>query len=198
MGFLAFSGGPMTPPESTTAFVSQESADVSTLALKDDVEFVRASGEDTNPFLVKLTSYNAVPEQTDGNPHVTASGAHSNPEVVAARSIDLKSTLPFGTVIEVTRVAEDTENCHLSKVEDQIGYRVIADSMHSRKRNQIDILLDATNTVEVLGKQVNPSLALGMCSGVSVKVVGKIDIKEIPSTQEELRRIVEGDNVARR
>jgi 3D (Asp-Asp-Asp) domain-containing protein len=145
---------------------------------------------------VKLTSYNAVPEQTDHNPSVTASGAFSNPEVVAARSVDLKGTLPFGTVVALTRKGGDTENCRFGAVEHLIGYRVIADSMNSRMRNKIDVLLNASDTVLVHGVATNPSLALGLCNEVEVRVVGKIDIKDMPQTQEELRKLVEGDSFA--
>ena len=166
-----------------------------TLAL---AEAPKLASVDTAEYVVKLTSYNAVPEQTDSNPFETASGAYSNPEVVAARSVDLATALPWGTVIALERVAEDTPNCRFGAVDHLIGYRVIADSMHSRKRAQIDVLLDAADTVEVHGKQVNPSLALGLCSDVTIRVVGKLKIANIPSTQEELRALVEGDALAMR
>jgi 3D (Asp-Asp-Asp) domain-containing protein len=128
----------------------------------------------------------------------TASGARSNPEVIAARSIDLKEALPFGTVIKLTREAADSENCRFGAVEHLIGYRVIADSMHSRKRAQVDVLLNPADTVEVHGKEINPSLALGMCSGVTVEVVGRVAVKDIPETQGELAALVEGNSLALR
>jgi hypothetical protein len=68
--------------------------------------------------------------------------------------------------------------------------------MHSRKREQVDVLLDRTDTVMIHGKATNPSVALGMCSGVSVRVVGRIKVADIPATQEELRQMVEGDALA--
>lgn len=197
MGFIAFSGGPTALPEEVPAVVTPaENADVKALAINEEVKIARANSAE--PFSVKLTAYNALPEQTDSNPFETASGAYSNPEVVAARSVDLAGTLPFGTVIELTRSASDTENCRFGQVEHLIGYRVVADSMHSRKRNQIDILLDHNATVSVHGKEVNPALALGMCGDVSVRVIGKIAVSDIPATQEELRRIVEGNSFAMR
>jgi len=137
--------------------------------------------------VVSMTGYNAVAEQTDGDPHTTASGAFSNPEVVAARSVDLKETLPFGTVIEVIGTDSTSPNCGLSAVEEHLGYRVIADSMHSRKRNQIDILLDNEPSVKAAGRFVNPAVALGVCKEVEIRVIGKLDIKEMPKTQRELR-----------
>lgn len=142
-------------------------------------------------YTVSMTGYNAVPEQTDGDPHTTASGAFSDPDVVAARSVDLADELPFGTVIEIdTDSATSSPNCGLSVVDKHMGLRVIADSMHPRKRNQIDILLPNEKTVRAAGKVVNPAVALGVCKGVTIKVVGKIDIKNMPKNQTELRLAV--------
>ena len=196
MGFIAFGGGPTALPEVPTIIAPAENAELKALALKEEARIVRA--EEAELFTVKLTSYNAVPEQTDGNPHVTASGAYSNPEVVAARSVDLAGTLPYGTIVEITRTDSDTERCRFGAVEHLIGYRVIADSMHSRKRNQVDVLLNPLDTVVVHGEETNPSVALGMCGNVSIRVIGKMQISDIPETQEELRRIVEGNTFAMR
>lgn len=140
---------------------------------------------------VSMTGYNAVVEQTDGDPFTTASGAYSNPQVVAARSVDLKDALPFGTVIEIV-AHNDTKNpnCGFSVVEEHLGLRVIADSMHPRKRNQIDVLLPNEKTVFANNRWVNPAVALGVCKQVEIRIVGKIAIKEIPKTQNELRLAV--------
>lgn len=142
-------------------------------------------------YTVSMTGYNAVPEQTDGDPYTTASGAYSDPDVVAARSVDLKEDLPFGTVIEIVQ-HNDTKspNCGFSVVEEHLGLRVIADSMHPRKRNQIDILLPNEKTVRAAGKVVNPAVALGVCKEVEIRVVGKIDIRDMPKTQQQLRLAV--------
>lgn len=135
-----------------------------------------AAEEPPPTYTVSMTAYNAVPEQTDGDPHITASGAYSNPEIVAARSRDLAEQLPFGTVIEVS-TATSSKNCGLHVVGDEVGLRVIADTMHARMQNKIDILLDSKKTARTFG----------VCEGVDIKVVGKIDIKDMPDTQDELR-----------
>jgi 3D (Asp-Asp-Asp) domain-containing protein len=135
---------------------------------------------------VKMTAYNAVPEQTDNDPFTTASGAYSNPEVVIARSVDLKEDLPFGTVVEVVVPESTSHKCGIERVEHFIGYRVVADSMHPRKVNQMDILFDTSSKVEVGGKEINAARALGVCDDVEIRVVGKIDIKEMPKDQIEL------------
>ncbi len=143
---------------------------------------------------VKLTAYNAVPEQTDSDPFTTASGAYSNPEVIAARSRDLAAELPFGTVIAI-EAPEKSHSCGFKTVEHLIGYRVIADTMHERMHNKIDVLFDPGDVVEIgvngePKKLVNPARALGICS-VTARVVGKIDVKDIPTTQSELAMRVE-------
>ncbi len=142
----------------------------------------------------KLTAYNAVPAQTDNNPFWTASGAFSNPEVVAARSGDLAKKLPYGTIIELDRENADTPSCGYKKVESQIGYRVIADAMNTRITNTVDVLLDEDNTVSHNGRQINPGRALGLCGKVTIRVIGKINVKDIPSTQAELVRMVEASS----
>jgi len=140
----------------------------------------------------KLTAYNAVPSQTDNNPFTTASGAFSNPEVVAARSGDLATKLPYGTVIAIEHAGTDSPSCGYSTVEPQIGYRVIADAMNPRISNTVDVLLDQDKTVPVNGRLINPGRALGVCGAVTIRVIGKMDVKDIPSTQAELKQMIEG------
>ena len=146
-------------------------------------------------YQVSMTAYNAVPAQTDSDPLVTASGILSNPDIVAARSQDLADELPFGTVINVL-AATSSPNCGLGLVHDMIGLRVIADSMHPRKHNQIDIMFDPQDTVKVGSKPTNPAIVLGMCKDVRIQVVGFIDLKHVPKTQLELQAMVSGPSLA--
>jgi 3D (Asp-Asp-Asp) domain-containing protein len=146
-----------------------------------------------------LTAYNAVPSQTDGDPSTTASGAYSNPNVVAARSRDLALTLPFGTVIEVMPTNERSDNCGLNVVGKDIGYRVIADTMNARITNTVDILFATDDQTTIGGKAVNTARALGSCTDVKVRVVGKIDISKpsnLPKTQEALAQMVGASGLA--
>jgi 3D (Asp-Asp-Asp) domain-containing protein len=199
MGLLAFSGASALDSATLQDSAAEVSVTNATEIAVADPKFALATAEEAKTFTVKLTAYNAVPEQTDGDPMTTASGAYSNPELIAARSVDLKADLPWGTVIKVSRAGADSHNCRFSEVESQIGYRVIGDSMHSRKREQIDILLDQNNTVPVYGKEINPALALGLCSDVTIEVVGHIDgVKNFPKTQADLVAMVESSKLARR
>lgn len=143
---------------------------------------------------VTLTAYNAVPEQTDGDPLVTASGSYSNSEVVAARSRDLAGELPFGTIIEIVGPAVSNNNCGYKIVAPIIGYRVIADTMNARYTDRIDILFHTDSNYTMTGGAVkNAGMVLGICSGASIRVVGHVDIKnpnKLPKTQKELVAIV--------
>lgn len=149
-------------------------------------------------YSVALTGYNAVPEQTDNDPLVTASGAFSNPEVVAARSQDLANELPFGTIIEVDGPPTSDGLCGHGIVAPIVGYRVIADTMNARYTDRIDILFSTkSNYIMADGKVKNAAKVLGICGGATIRVVGFIDIthpNRLPKTQADLAAIVRGDN----
>lgn len=191
MTYFAFSSSAAVP---TTAPITSGSEESTKVALHDDSVVIK----DGPRYTVHATAYNAVPEQTDSNPYVTASGAYSNPEVVAARSRDLAAELPFGTVIALERTGGDSSSCGFDKVEHLIGYRVIADTMHARMTNKIDILLDHNDTIVHNGKEYNPGIVFGVCDNVTIRVVGKIDPKDIPSTQAELQQMIAGNALALR
>ncbi|MBI5405892.1 hypothetical protein HY972_02555 [Candidatus Kaiserbacteria bacterium] len=171
MGFLLLSGG--------------------TVALPAHAQAPKAPA--SPGYLVTLTAYNAVPEQTDDNPLETASGAYSNPEVVAARSRDLADVLPFGTIIEIDGSTASKEACGYDVVKPLVGYRVIADTMNPRYFDRIDVLFDTkSNYVMADGSVKNAGTVLGVCNGATIRVVGHIGIGRIPKTQIELAAIVGG------
>ncbi len=143
---------------------------------------------------IALTGYNAVVEQTDDNPFETASGAYSNPEIVAARSQDLGGELPFGTIIELdgANITSSKDDCGYSVVVPLIGYRVIEDTMNARYSNRLDVLLPTdANFVSPNGHARNAADVLGNCHGVTYRVVGHVGMKYLPKTQEELAALVE-------
>jgi len=169
MGFLLFPGASMALSASASALVLPS-------------------------YAVTLTAYNAVSSQTDGNPFETASGAYSNPEVVAARSRDLAKQLPFGTIIEIDAPTESGGSCGYNIVEPIIGYRVIADTMNARYTDYIDILFSTkSNYTRANGTIKNASSVFGICSGATVRVVGFVDItnsNHLPKTQKDLVALI--------
>lgn len=171
MGFLLLSGGTLAVP-------------------------AEAAAPSLPTYTVMLTGYNAVPAQTDGNPLETASGAYSNPEVMAARSQDLAEELPFGTIIELDGSDIPANNsCGFGVVAHRIGYRVIGDTMNARYTHRIDVLFDTkANYTAANGAVTNAADILGICKGVSIRVVGKVDIRHIPKTQQALAKLVHNSN----
>ena len=160
---------------------------------------VRAEAAPASPtYTVALTAYNAVAWQTSAHPLVTASGAYSNPEIVAARSQDLADELPFGTIIELDGASALPDGmCGYSVVAPLIGYRVIEDTMNARYTNRIDILLDTKSNYATLnGDAVNAANVLGICNGVTIKVVGHVDAQHLPKTQAELAAFVQENSLA--
>lgn len=144
-------------------------------------------------YAVTMTAYNAVPEQTDGDPFETASGAYSNPDIVAARSRDLAEELPFGTIVEIDGSTVTSGNsCGFGAVAHHIGYRVIEDTMNARYTNRVDVLLDTrANVTANDGTRLNGASVMGICKGITVRVVGFVDIKHLPKTQAALAALVE-------
>ncbi len=146
-------------------------------------------------YAVTLTAYNAVPAQTDANPLETASGMFSNPEVVAARSQNLADKLPFGTIIELDGSnISSGDTCGYSVVAPLIGYRIIADTMNARYTDRLDVLFSTKAEYTTGdGREVNAANVLGVCKGVTFRVVGHVDIndmKDLPKTQSDLAALV--------
>lgn len=139
---------------------------------------------------VNLTAYNAVEAQTDSNPLITASGAYSNPDIIAARSTDLADELPFGTVIAIEpSAATSSPGCGYDVVKDEIGLRVVGDSMNPRIHNTVDVLLEHSKSARTLG----------VCKDVTVVVVGHINmnkLSKLPKTQEQLQAMLDNGALA--
>jgi 3D (Asp-Asp-Asp) domain-containing protein len=146
----------------------------------------------TPAYSVKLTAYNAVPGQTDDNPLETASGAYSNPEIIAARSQNLADKLPFGTIIALEGSNISSGNtCGFDAVAPLIGYRVVEDTMNARYTDRIDVLFSTDANVTLPdGKVMNAANVLGICKGVTFRVVGYVDINHLPKTQAALAALV--------
>lgn len=141
---------------------------------------------------VLMSGYNALPGQTDDTPDITASGTKPVPGVTAARSQDLAGELPYGTVIEIvhTDVALSGKGCGLSVLDGVDGYRVITDAMHPRKTNQIDLVFSATRTVQHGGRDLNRAQVFGLCDGMEIRIVGSVELKNLPQSQSELKLAV--------
>lgn len=110
-------------------------------------------------FQLKATAYNAVAEQTDATPDVTAIGTPAEPGVAAA-SRDVLDKLPFGTRVQVVEVlpSEGNPNGCGGSVEQLQGISPhegaefrIEDTTHFRKRGQIDFLMSELHEAKTWG-----------------------------------------------
>jgi hypothetical protein len=70
-------------------------------------------------------------------------------------------------------------------VGDTIGYRVIADTMNKKFTDRVDVLFPTAAT-----RLQNRAVVLGVCGDVRIRVVGHVDIKDIPKTQADLAALV--------
>ena len=144
-------------------------------------------------YSVSMTGYEAVVGQTDDTPFITSSGLRVNPEVGAAASRDLlKKDLPYGTIIQLVPGAAElaTGGCELPDVKDYIQYRVITDTMHQKHTEHVDILFSPEDRVKIGSNTLSIARAIGWCNDVSIRVVGHVDMKNVPETQKELKAIV--------
>ncbi len=189
MGILLFPGAMFHRPIPQISSVKS----LESFAVDEDIPLVHLPA---NTLTVTSTAYNAVPNQTDNSPFITASGAYSNPQVIVARSRDLSKKLPFGTIIAIEKPSHQ-RTCGYGAVEKQIGYRVVADAMNADKHNQIDILLNRKNMVRVGNMYKNPSIIFGVCNHVTIRIVGHILIRNIPRTQAQLATYVATHNAVK-
>jgi 3D (Asp-Asp-Asp) domain-containing protein len=91
---------------------------------------------------LKSTAYNSLPEQTYGNPFVTATGARTAFGIIAVSRDLLGADLPYGSLVRI----RDLGNYHngrgagrFQEVLDSQGLFIVEDTMHARKRQQIDV-----------------------------------------------------------
>ena len=108
---------------------------------QDSAEGDARAVSDPNPastLSVEMTAYTSVASQTDATPALTASGAVAGPGTAAA-SRDLLPTMPYGSQVEVVSVYG--EGCGGWVPETPL---TVADTMHPRIRNHLDIWLETT------------------------------------------------------
>lgn len=107
----------------------------------------------------KATAYNALQEQTDSTPNITATGTRTRPGIVAA-SRDVLEALPYGSLVRVVDVSshEDAPNGCEGSLEqlkslsphDGAVFR-IEDTMHRRKQEQVDFFMSEPNDARTWG-----------------------------------------------
>lgn len=109
-----------------------------TAATQDDPH-----GPIANPTLtVRATGYNSLAAQTDATPHVTATGTRTRFGVVAVSRDLLGADVPYGSLIRLRDLGtyyDGRDEGRYQSLLDGQGLFVVEDTMHARKRQQIDV-----------------------------------------------------------
>lgn len=114
-----------------------------------------ALGPVANPrYVLRATAYNSLESQTDSTPHITATGARTRFGIVAVSRDVLSRDIPYGSLIRI----RDLGNYHTGRgagryqsLLDKQGLFIVEDTMHARKRNQVDVWFEALSTANSWG-----------------------------------------------
>jgi 3D (Asp-Asp-Asp) domain-containing protein len=96
----------------------------------------------TPTFTVRATGYNSLASQTDGTPHVTATGTRTRFGVLAVSRDLLAGDLPYGSLVRLRDKGTYYDGRGAGRYQgllDGHGLFVVEDTMHARKRQQIDV-----------------------------------------------------------
>lgn len=100
-------------------------------------------GPVANPKLeVRATGYNSMASQTDGNPHVTATGTRTRFGVLAVSRDLLDQDVPYGSLVRLRDLGSFYEGRNAGRFQtilDSQDLFVVEDTMHARKSNQVDV-----------------------------------------------------------
>jgi 3D (Asp-Asp-Asp) domain-containing protein len=94
----------------------------------------------SNAIVVRSTAYNSLAAQTDRTPHITATGARTRFGVVAL-SRDLLRGIPYGSQVRITDLGQWGSGKNRGQYNGTLSEMlfVVEDTMHQRKRQQIDV-----------------------------------------------------------
>lgn len=100
-------------------------------------------GPVANPrFVLRATAYNSLESQTDSTPDITATGARTKFGIVAVSRDVLSGDIPYGSLVRI----RDLGNYHNGRgagayqsLLDGHGLFIVEDTMHARKRQQVDL-----------------------------------------------------------
>jgi len=103
----------------------------------------QAIGPVANPvFVLRATGYNSLVDQTDTTPFITSTGQHTRFGIIAVSPDLLSADLPYGSLVRITDLGNYYTGRGYGRYQsllDGQGLFVVEDTMHYRKRDQIDI-----------------------------------------------------------
>ena len=105
--------------------------------------FPQILGPKANPrYTVVATGYNSLPSQTDSTPHITSTGKRTSFGIIAASRDLLTSAIPYGSLVRLSDLGTLSTGAgtgHYQDILETQNFFIVEDTMHARKRQQVDI-----------------------------------------------------------
>lgn len=93
-------------------------------------------------FRVRATGYNSLAAQTDSTPFITATGTRTRLGVIAVSRDLLAEDIPYGSLVRLRDLGNYHDGRGFGKHQDFLDSQdifIVEDTLHWRKRNQIDV-----------------------------------------------------------
>lgn len=112
-------------------------------------------GPIANPrYVLRATAYNSLASQTDSTPDITATGARTRFGIVAVSRDVLSQDIPYGSLIRIRDLGNYYTGRGAGKYQsllDGQGLFIVEDTMHARKRQQVDVWFEALSSANSWG-----------------------------------------------
>ena len=112
-------------------------------APREDVALMGRSGPVAVPkMMLKATGYNSLESQTDSTPHITAIGSQTRFGIVAVSRDLLDAGVPYGSLVRIKDLGNYYNGRGAGRFQellDSQGLFIVEDTMHQRKRGQVDV-----------------------------------------------------------
>ena len=91
--------------------------------------------------ILKSSAYTSSPQETDGTPKITATGAQTRLGVIAVSPDLLSTDLPYGSIVKLDDLGNWKNGAGAGQFNGLLGSQlfVVEDTMNPRKRQQIDV-----------------------------------------------------------
>jgi len=142
-------------------------------------------GPVANPrLLLRATGYNSHPNQTDSTPHVTATGQRTRFGIIAVSRDLLQHSLPYGSLVRIRDLGSYQSGRGSGKFQrllDDQELFIVEDTMHPRKRQQVDVWFDSyAGAVDWGVRQVEIQVIRYGRSGPELRITPTKDFQAVP------------------
>lgn len=146
---------------------------------------LEAHGPIANPtFRVRATGYNSFAAQTDATPNITATGARTRTGIIAVSRDLLSDDIPYGSLVRIRDLGNFYSGRNPGRFQnllDSQGLFIVEDTMHIRKRGQVDIwFADYTSAVNWGVRQVEVTVVRYGRDGPQLDGYGAVDFAATP------------------